>query len=103
MTKKARTRKLYSEVEGEMLMENAPDDRMTKENNENEENMTEIKDIRASHDGDAIMTDNKDQEIVFEQEHGTNTSTKSDLKDTSTSSSLSDSTWSSDSESDSLR
>jgi hypothetical protein len=101
MTKKARTGKLYSEVEGEMLMENVPDDRMTKENNENEEKMTEIEDIRASHDLDAIMTDDKDEEIVFEQEHSTNTSTESDLKDTSPSSSSSDSTSSSDNESDS--
>jgi hypothetical protein len=82
-----------------MLMENAPDDRTTKENNKNEEKMTEIEDIHASHDVDAIMTDDKDEEIVFEQEHGTNTSTESDSKDTSSSSSSSDSLSSSDSES----
>jgi hypothetical protein len=57
MTKKARTRKLYSEVEGEILMEKVPDDRTTKENNENEEKMTDIEDFRASHNVDAIMTD----------------------------------------------
>ncbi len=80
MTKKERTGKLYSEVEGEILMENAPDDMMKKENNENEEKMTEIEDIRASHDVDAIMTDNNDEEIVFKKEHGdTNTSTRTAL------------------------
>jgi hypothetical protein len=35
MTKKARTGKLYSEVDGEILMETVPDDRTTKENNNN--------------------------------------------------------------------
>ena len=97
MTKKARTGKLYSEVEGEILMENAPDDMMTKENNENEEKMTEIEDIRASHDVDAIMTDDKEEEIIF----GTTTSTESDSKDTSSSASSSvSSTSASDSKSD---
>jgi hypothetical protein len=101
MTKKARTGKLYSEVEGEILMENAPDDMMTKENNENEEKMTEIEDIRASHDVDAIMTDDKEEEIIFEQELGTATSTESDSKDTSSSASSSASSTSvSDSKSD---
>jgi hypothetical protein len=100
MTKKARTGKLYSEVEGEILMDKAPDDMTTKENKENEEKMNEIEDIRASHDVDAIMTDEQDEEIVFEAEHGTNTSTGSDSKDTSSSSSLSDSSSSLDSESD---
>ena len=75
MTKKARTGKLYSEVEGELLMEDVPDDTRKKENNKNEEKMTEIEDIRASHDVDAIMTDEKDEEIVFKQERDTNTGT----------------------------
>jgi hypothetical protein len=100
MTKKARTGKLYSEVEGEILMENAPDDTMTKENEENEEKMTEIEDIRASHDVDAIMTDDNDEEIVFEMERGTNRSTGSDSKDTSSSLSSSDPPSSSDNESE---
>jgi hypothetical protein len=81
MTKKARTGKLYNEVEGEILMENAPDYMMKKENNENEEKMNEIEDICASHDVDAIMTDNNDEEIVCKKEHNTNTSTGSDSKD----------------------
>jgi hypothetical protein len=34
MTKKARTGKLYSEVEGEVLMEKVPGDSIKKENNE---------------------------------------------------------------------
>jgi hypothetical protein len=46
---------------------------LKKENNKNEEKMTEMEDIRASHNVDAIMTDDKDEEIVFEQDHGTNT------------------------------
>jgi hypothetical protein len=87
-------------VEGELLMENVPADKMTKESNKNEETMTEIKDIRASHDVDAIMTDDKDEEIVFEQEHGTNMSTGSDSKEASSSLSSSDSSLSSDSDSD---
>jgi hypothetical protein len=61
MTKKARTGKLCSEVEGEILMEKVSDDTMKKENNENKEEMTEIEDIRASHDVDAIMTDDKEE------------------------------------------
>jgi hypothetical protein len=87
-------------VEGEILMENAPDDTTTKENNENEEKMTEIEDIRASHDVDAIMTDDTDEEIVFKQDHGRTMGTGSDSKDTSSSSSSSDSSSSSESESD---
>jgi hypothetical protein len=101
MTKKARTGKLCSEVEGEILMEKVSDDTMKKENNENKEEMTEIEDIRASHDVDAIMTDDKEEEIIFEQEHGTNMSTGSDFKDTSSSlSSSASSTSLSDSKSD---
>jgi hypothetical protein len=75
MTKKARTRKLYGEVESKLLMENVPHDKMTKENNKNDEKMTEIEDICASQDVDAIMTDDKDNEFVYEQEQGTNMST----------------------------
>jgi hypothetical protein len=61
MTKKARTRKLYSEVEGKILMEKVPDDTRKKENNKNEKEKIEIVDIRASHDVGAIMTDDKDK------------------------------------------
>jgi hypothetical protein len=35
MTKKARTGKLYREVEGKILMEKVPDDTRKKENNKN--------------------------------------------------------------------
>jgi hypothetical protein len=101
MTKKARTGKLYSEVEGEMLMEEVPDDTKKTENNTNEEKMTEIEDIRASHDVDAIMTDDKDDEIVFEQEHTANTSTNADSNTSSSLSSSDSSTSGSDSDSSS--
>jgi hypothetical protein len=61
MTKKARTGKLYREVEGKILMEKVPDDTRKKENNKNEKEKIEIVDIRASHDVGAIMTDDKDK------------------------------------------
>ena len=64
--------------------------------------MTEIEDIRASHNVDAIMTDDKDEKIVFAKEGGPNRSTGSDSNDPSSSSlSSSDSSSSSDSHSDS--
>jgi hypothetical protein len=45
MTEKARTRKLYSKVEGDVLMERAPEDEMMKESNKNDKKWTRLKRI----------------------------------------------------------
>lgn len=79
-----------------------PDERRKKGNNKNEEKLTAIEDICMSHDVDAFVMDDKEEEIVLEQEGGTNTSTRSDSKDTSSFMSLLKSTSDSDSVSDSF-
>jgi hypothetical protein len=64
MTEKARTGKLYIEVEGDKLMETAPDDMMKKGINKEDERIDEIEDNREMTKGDdARMMDNKEEEF----------------------------------------
>jgi hypothetical protein len=69
MTKKEKTGKLYSKVEGEVLMETAPEDKITKEINKNDEKMDKIEEnCEITEVDDARMTDEKDKEIVFKKD-----------------------------------
>jgi hypothetical protein len=89
MNKKSRTRKLYSKVEGEVLMETAPEDKMTKEINGNDDKMDEIEENCEMTEGDDVrMTDDQDEKIVFEKDRvGTTKTTGLDTSDNASDSS----------------
>jgi putative SOS response-associated peptidase YedK len=68
MMKKGRTsRKLYSELEGKVLMEKVPDEKKMKENSKNDKTMKEIDNIYDIHNRDEILMEDNDKEIWLQE------------------------------------
>jgi hypothetical protein len=80
-------------VEGEVLMETAPEKKMTKEINKNDEKMDEIGENgeMTKGDDDARMMEDKDREIVFEKDRAGTTTTGAGTDTSDNSSDSSDS------------
>jgi hypothetical protein len=68
MARKARTRKLYSEVEGELLVEDAPDNKMGKEARRKDEKMKGKEALDSNDEHDVERTVKMEEEIVFEEQ-----------------------------------